>query len=137
MGAAFRRVTEDFWVAPQLAAADLAAARAAGARTVVCNRPDGEEPGQPTAAELETAAAAAGLAFRALPFAFPPSEAAIEANARILDGAERPVLAFCRTGTRSIAAWAIAEVLAERRAPEEVLELAAAAGYDLSRLFSA
>ena len=132
-----RRVTEDFWVAPQLQPEDLASAREAGIRTVVCNRPEGEEPGQPATDLLEAAAAEAGLAFAAVPFTFPPSEAAIEANARVIAEAEGPVLAFCKSGTRSVAAWAIAEVLANRRTPQQVVTLAGQAGYDISRLFNA
>ena len=132
-----RRVTDDFWVAPQLRPEDLASAREAGIRTVVCNRPEGEEPGQPATDSLEAAAAEAGLAFAAVPLTFPPSETAIEANARVIAEAEGPVLAFCKSGTRSVAAWAIAEVLANRRTPQQVVTLAGQAGYDISRLFSA
>ena len=59
----FRRVTDDFTTAPQIAIADVAEAARQGFKTIISNRPDGEEPGQPTAAEVEAAAKAAGLAF--------------------------------------------------------------------------
>ncbi|HKP79063.1 MAG TPA: sulfur transferase domain-containing protein, partial [Phenylobacterium sp.] len=63
----FRRVTDDFTTAPQISVADVAEAARQGFKTVISNRPDGEEPGQPPAAEFEAAAQAAGLAFFHIP----------------------------------------------------------------------
>jgi len=67
----FHRVTERFSVAPQLAPEDMAAAAQQGFVRVVCNRPDGEGPGQPMGAEMKAAAQAAGLEFVHIPFAGP------------------------------------------------------------------
>jgi sulfide:quinone oxidoreductase len=134
MTAAFKTVTDQFSVAPQLSAPDIARAAAAGYRTLVCNRPDGEAPGQLTMAEAATAAAAAGMAFHALAFAGPPPPAAVDAFAHLLDGAKGPVLAYCRSGTRSITVWALAQALAGARTPEDLLALTRAAGYDLGAL---
>jgi uncharacterized protein (TIGR01244 family) len=117
-----------FVLVGQLTAADMDEAAAAGVRLIVNNRPDGEEPRQPASAEIEAAARAAGLGYRHIPIAggFPPER--IEAMAQALE--QGPVLAFCRSGTRSTFLWALAK--AARGAPaEETFAAAAAAGYDL------
>jgi len=125
-----RRLDQTTFVSvKQLGPGDVDEAAAAGIRLVVNNRPDGEEPGQPTSAEIEAAARAAGLDYRHIPVAggFPPDQ--VEAMARALE--QGPVLAFCRTGTRSTFLWALAR--AARGAPaDEVAAAAAAAGYDLA-----
>ncbi len=130
----FIRVTPDFSVAPQLQAQDIARAAAAGFKTLICNRPDHESPDQAlTMAEAEAAAAAAGLAFRAIPFAGPPPAAAVAATQDALEEAQGPILAYCRSGTRSITAWALA--MARRgQTPDALIKIAAEAGYDLSGL---
>lgn len=127
----FRAVTPDFAVAGQLQAADMADAAAAGFRTVVTNRPPGEDPSQAGDAEMRAAALAAGLDFRAVQFAGPPPPAAVAAMAELLEAAAKPVLAYCRTGKRSIMAWGMAEALAGARRPDEIIALAGKAGYDL------
>ncbi|MFN3388162.1 MAG: TIGR01244 family sulfur transferase [Allosphingosinicella sp.] len=116
-------------VSPQIRPADLPGLAAAGVVTVVNNRPDGEEPGQPTSAEIEAAAQAAGLNYRYIPIAGGFSQAEVEAMAEALEAG--PVLAFCKSGTRSTFLWALAE--AQRGAdPEALAAKAAAAGYDLT-----
>ena len=112
----------------QVTAADMDEAAAAGVRLIVNNRPNGEEPDQPSSAEIEAAARAAGLDYRHIPVAggFPPEQ--VEAMAEALR--QGPVLAFCRSGTRSTFLWALAR--ARSGAPaEESVAAAAAAGYDL------
>jgi len=112
----------------QLTVADLDEAAAQGIRLIVNNRPDGEEPDQPRSADIEAAARAAGLDYSHIPVAagFPPAQ--VEAMAEALE--QGPVLAFCRSGTRSAFLWALAR--AARGAPaEESVAAAAAAGYDL------
>ncbi|MGE3143208.1 MAG: TIGR01244 family sulfur transferase [Hyphomonadaceae bacterium] len=128
----FISVTPDFAVAPQIERADFARAAAMGFKTIISNRPDGETPGQLTAADAAVAAQAAGLTFKAIPFAGPPPAEAVSATAAFLGEASGPILAFCRSGTRSITVWAFAEVKSGRRTPDDVITLAAAAGYDLS-----
>lgn len=64
----FHRVTPQFATAGQLTPTDIARAAAEGYRTIVANRPENEEPGQPSLAEMRTAAEAAGLSFHAIPF---------------------------------------------------------------------
>jgi uncharacterized protein (TIGR01244 family) len=97
---------------------------------IVNNRPDDEEPGQPSAAEMAAAAKAAGLTYRHIPMAGGLSAALVREMAEALAEAEGPLLAFCRSGTRSTYLWALAE--AQNGADgEELMRKAAAAGYDL------
>ena len=128
----FHRVTERLSVAPQLAPEDMAAAAAQGFKRVVCNRPDGEGPGQPMGAEMKAAAQAAGLEFVHIPFAGMPDAATADAVFAAVSGAAGPVLAYCRSGTRSVTAWALGSLRAGDHDREALVALAAGAGYDLS-----
>ncbi len=129
-----RRLDETTFVATrQIAPGDIAEAVALAVRTIVNNRPDGEEPGQPTGAEIEAAAKGAGLGYRHIPVAGGFSQGQVEAMAEALE--EGPILAFCRSGTRSTYLWALAR--AQRGGDAATLiERAAAAGYDLRPLAS-
>jgi sulfide:quinone oxidoreductase len=126
-------LTPEFAVAPQLTPDDLAEAAAAGIRSVINNRPDGEAPDQPPAAEMEAAARALGLDYRYVPIVpgrLGPDE--VEAFGAALDDLPGPVLAFCRSGTRSATVWAMAK--AGELGAAEVVARAAEAGYDLQPL---
>src|SRR5215218_1683617 len=98
-----RQVSSEVAVAPQLGPEAMAEAAAAGFRSVVNNRPDFEGgPTQPTSASIEAAARAAGLEYAWLPVS--PSVQTSEDIARfaaLLDSMPKPMLAFCRSGTRS------------------------------------
>ena len=122
-------------VAGQIAAGDMAALAELGVTTIVNNRPDGEESGQPSGAEIEAAARAAGLDYRHIPIAGGFSNDQVEAMAAALDEADGKVLAFCRSGTRSTFLWALARK-AVGGDGEEIIRQAAEAGHDLSPLAS-
>jgi len=128
----FRSVTPDFAVSAQLSREDFAAAAAAGFKTIINNRPEGESPDQLSEAEARKTAAEAGLAFHSLPFRGPPPPAVVGETAELLEQVSGPVLAYCRSGTRSITAWAMAQALAGAHSPDEIIALTAKAGYDLS-----
>ena len=128
----FRRVTDDFTTAPQISLGDVAEAARLGFRTVINNRPDGEAPDQPTSAEMEAAAKAAGLAYHHIPVTGGPTPAQVEQTRELLATAEAPVLAFCRSGTRSIVTWSLAQATSGARPRDELIGLGRAAGYDLS-----
>ena len=126
-------VSETFAVSPQLEPSDMRGLADAGFRTVICNRPDSEEPSQPSVAAIREAAEAAGLAFHHIPVSggeFPP--VAIKAFAKVREEADGKVLAFCRTGTRSITLDALANV--ENETADARIERAQCVGYDLSGL---
>ena len=98
-----RAIAPDVCVAPQLTPAAMAEAAQAGFKSVVNNRPDFEHgPDQPTNAEIEAAARAAGLEYRFLPVdsAYQSPEE-IAAMAKLLAELPRPLLMFCRSGARS------------------------------------
>lgn len=125
-----RRLTDALSVAAQIEPADLATLAAQGFRSVINNRPDGEGADQPASAELEAAARQVGLAYRHIPVVSGQlRDDQVQAFEQALLELPGPVLAFCRSGTRSSMLWA---VQAARRADvDEVLQQAAAAGYDL------
>jgi uncharacterized protein (TIGR01244 family) len=125
----FRSVTETFSVSPQVSTADIAAAAAEGFKLVINNRPDGEAPGQATGAEIEAAVRAAGMDYLAVPVVGRPSPAQVAAVREAVAGAKGKVLAYCRSGTRSINTWAMGQAGAVDR--DRLLRLGAAAGYDL------
>ena len=128
-----RRVTDAFSVAPQIEVDDLEAIAAAGYKTVVANRPDGEGGvDQPRMGTIRATAESLGLVFAALPFSGAPTPEIVERMGNILNEAPQPVLAYCRTGTGSITAWAL--VHAGQGAGDDVINAAADAGYDLSSL---
>jgi uncharacterized protein (TIGR01244 family) len=130
-----RPVTEDFAVAPQLSPEDLKEVAARGFRLVINNRPDGEAPDQPPSTAMALAAREAGLDYLHIPVAGMAQRGQLEAMVRALKGAEGPALAFCRSGTRSITAWALGEAMAGEKEPPELVRLARAAGYDLGPVF--
>jgi uncharacterized protein (TIGR01244 family) len=120
-------------VAGQILPEQMQGLKASGVAMIVNNRPDGEEPGQPLSIEVETAARAAGLDYRHIPVRG-LSEQQIEAMEEALDAAQGPVLAFCKSGTRSIFLWALARSRKGDEA-EELMRKAVAAGYDLTPIY--
>lgn len=94
-------ITEKFAVSPQILPDDVAALAAEGFTDVVCNRPDGEEPGQPSHAQIEAACQAAGVTFHYLPMSNPAEAAAHIEPLQSLLGEDKKIFAFCRTGNRS------------------------------------
>ncbi len=127
-----RPLNDRFDVAPQIDPADVPAIKAAGYVAIVNNRPDDEESGQPTGDALRAAAEAAGLAYTAIPVTQAGlSHPQLDAMAAALTAADGPVLAYCRSGTRSCNLWALAAAKTGR-APHVLAAQAEAAGYDLS-----
>jgi len=120
-------------VTTQMSPAEIDAAAAAGFRTIINNRPDGEEPGQPSSAALEARAHAAGLSYVHLPVA--PGqydEPSIAAFREALGSLPGPLLAFCKTGTRATSLWGLCK--AGDLTCDEIQRQAAACGYDLAPL---
>jgi uncharacterized protein (TIGR01244 family) len=127
----FKQLDDRTLVAGQLRPDQLEEARRHGVTMVVNNRPDGEEPGQPLAAEVQQAAEAAGLAYRHIPIARGIGPAEVDAMREAIHAAEDgKLLAFCRTGTRSTYAWAVAK-RQDGADAEELRRCAGQAGYDL------
>lgn len=107
-----RRIAPSFAVTSQIRPEDLRAIAAQGFRAIVNNRPDGEEPGQPTAQELRIAAERLGLRYNHIPISpGQMTDGDARALAELLRGAHGQVLAFCRTGNRSSRLWEAAQRL--------------------------
>ena len=128
----FRKLTENVLVSPQLALEDVTAAAAAGVALIVNNRPDGEEPDAPQGDEIAAAAAAAGLNYVAIPVGHAGfSEPQVDAMIAALEQAEGPILAYCRSGTRSTFLWALAAAK-QGQDPDTIARTAMQAGYNIS-----
>lgn len=117
-----------------LGAADIEALAATGVRTIVNNRPDGEDPGQLPAAEARRIAEAHGVAYHHIPVtAGSLSAADVDAFAAVLADAPGPVVAHCRSGTRSAMLWGLAQ-LRSGADPAKAIAAAARHGIDISAL---
>ncbi|WP_315762831.1 TIGR01244 family sulfur transferase [Sphingomonas sp. Y38-1Y] len=126
-----RRIDDKISVAPQIFPEELPGIAALGFTAIVNNRPDDEEPGQPSDAAMRDAAEAAGLAYTSIPITHAGfSHPQIDAMAEALDAANGPVLAYCRSGTRSCNLWALAAAKAGG-SPDEITGKGAGAGYNL------
>lgn len=130
---AFRQLDDGFSVSPQLALADIRRAAGEGYRSIISNRPDGEEEGQPTAAEINSEAERHGLAFEHIPISpGKATDADADAMARALDTLPKPVLGYCRSGARAATLWALASAV--QTDPATLIRQAAAADHDIAAL---
>lgn len=133
----FREVTTSFWASPQITVADVAEASALGFALILNNRPEGETDDQTSGAVIREAAQAAGMDYRAIPVTpggFTHEQ--VSAMAETLDQAQGPVLAYCRSGTRSTLLWSLAQAF-RGRDPDAIAAEAAGAGYDVGPIMPA
>lgn len=130
--ARFRKLSDDFYASPQVTPGEMSEAAAMGIALVVNNRPDGEAPDQPSGADIEAAARAAGMDYLAIPVGSAGfSEPQVERLQQAMAGASGPVLGFCRSGTRSTLLWSLARARSGED-PESIADAAAAVGYDVA-----
>ena len=128
----FRKLTDNIYASPQITLEDVAEAAAMGVKLIINNRPEGESDDQVPGAEIEAAARAAGIDYVAIPVTHAGfSEPQVLAMVKALDEAEGPVLAYCRSGTRSTLLWALSEA-SQGGDPDSLTNMAAKAGYDVS-----
>tara|TARA_R110000823_G_scaffold132777_5_gene261216 strand:+ start:13939 stop:14355 length:417 start_codon:yes stop_codon:yes gene_type:complete len=123
------QLSDSLAVAAQIAPEEVAVVAARGYRVLVNNRPDGEEGAQPSASELAELAKAAGMEYHHMPVThmdFPGEDFA--AFSALVDDPEKPVLAFCRSGTRCANLWVASRPSA---AQEEAMQTARRMGFDL------
>ena len=126
-----KKISSGFTVSPQITTHDMPAIKAEGFRAIICNRPDGEGADQPSFDEIETAAKAHGIETRYVPItAGLVRDEDVAAFGDALADVQRPVLAYCRTGTRSATLWSFHE--AKKRPMPEILAATKAAGYDMN-----
>lgn len=128
-----RKLSDSFSVSPQIEPDDIAQIAALGFRTLIDNRPDEEVDPAHSSAVMAQAAAAAGMEFHYLPYY--PGEMTFDlvaAYEAVMQSAPQPVFGYCRSGTRSSHLWGMSQ--AGEKPLEEIVERAAAAGYDHSSL---
>ncbi len=127
-----KKIDDGLSVSPQITPIDISEVADAGFRSIICNRPDGESGDQPSFAEVEEAAKAAGLETRYQPVVSGKvTDEDAEAFAKNMNELPGPVLAYCRSGTRCATLWALSEAADGRTLPV-ILSKTKLAGYDMS-----
>ncbi|WP_170464825.1 bifunctional protein tyrosine phosphatase family protein/NAD(P)/FAD-dependent oxidoreductase [Ruegeria arenilitoris] len=125
-----RKISPQFTASPQISIEDVPVIAANGYRAIICNRPDGEAPDQPSFEEIEAAAKAVGIEAQYVPIqSGMVKDTDVLAFGVVLQDLPKPVLAYCRTGTRSVTLWSFHE--APTRPMAEILSATATAGYDM------
>ncbi len=129
----FKQITPVFAVSPQITEQDVELAVASDIKTIISNRPDGEESGQPDAATIAAVAARYGINFVHIPVVIGSiSDADVEKMDAAFTKANGPVLAFCRSGGRAAMMWALTQ--SGRMEPSVLLKTAEAAGYNIGSI---
>ena len=127
-----KEVTKNYFVSPQILASDVKLLKEQGFETIVCNRPDNEEPNQPDFESINKECSRLGLKFYNYPLS--PGdlniERVLETKGLLEEG--NKILAYCRTGTRCITLWACAEVA--NKEVKKILKISENAGYDLNHM---
>ncbi|MCT2399186.1 TIGR01244 family sulfur transferase [Novosphingobium mangrovi (ex Huang et al. 2023)] len=128
----FRQITDTVFASPQIGTDAIAEAKALGIVRIINNRPEGESDDQIPGATIEAAAREAGIDYLAIPVTHAGfSQAQVDAMHDALESAGGPVLAYCRSGTRSTLLWALARAKAGDN-PAVIASKAAGAGYDVT-----
>jgi uncharacterized protein (TIGR01244 family) len=129
-----RQLTESLNTAAQLSADDVRALADAGVKTLICNRPDQEEEGQPSATELQALAESLGMQWFYQPvISGQVMDEQGDEFGRLLDQAATPVVAFCRSGARCGMLWALSQ--RQVQSADTLVAQLQAAGYDMPDFF--
>jgi len=128
-----RKIDDTISVAPQITVEDVAEIARLGFKTLVANRPDHEEPGQPAMADIKKAAEEHGLKWVYMPVqSGNVTNEDVDQFAPMIRDADKPVMAFCRSGTRCTILWALST--AREHDLEDIVSRAQRAGYDITGL---
>ncbi|GHA55472.1 hypothetical protein GCM10008927_21760 [Amylibacter ulvae] len=126
-----KKITDKISVSRQISVDNIAEIKKAGFRAIICNRPDGEGTDQPSFEEIKKAAKKASLAAVYLPIETGMvTDENVDDFSAVLKDLPRPILGYCRTGTRSATLWSLHE--AQKRPLPEILAATKAAGYDMN-----
>ncbi len=128
----FRKLSETMFASPQIGPEEVSEAASSGVKLIINNRPDGESPSEPQGDAIAAAAANAGIKYLAIPishagFSLPQVDAMVTA----IEETDGPILAYCRSGTRSTFLWSLARAKMGET-PDKIAQAAIAAGYDIS-----
>ena len=128
------KIIDDYVVSEQITVDDIQTIKEAGFKTIFCNRPDNEEINQITVASIKNAAVENGLKFIHQPvIGGQITQVDVDQFGEYFDASEKPIFAYCRTGTRSSMLWALSE--SGKRPVEDILTMTSKAGYNLNNLF--
>ena len=128
------KIIEDYVVSDQIIEEDIVKLKEAGFKTIFCNRPDNEEQNQITVKSIQDKTIECGLNFIHQPvIGGQITQVDVDQFGEYFDASEKPIFAYCRTGTRSSMLWALSE--SGKRSVEEILSLTSKAGYNLNNLF--
>ncbi|QZP17261.1 TIGR01244 family phosphatase [Methylophilales bacterium] len=128
------KIIDDYVVSEQVTVDDIQTIKEAGFKTIFCNRPDNEEINQVTVESIKNAAVENGLKFIHQPvIGGQITQDDVDQFGEYFDASEKPIFAYCRTGTRSSMLWALSE--SDKRPVEDILSLTSKAGYNLNNLF--
>tara|TARA_B100000700_G_scaffold28687_1_gene27508 strand:- start:530 stop:949 length:420 start_codon:yes stop_codon:yes gene_type:complete len=127
-----KEVTKHYFVSSQIVPSDIELLKEQGFESIVCNRPDGEEPNQPDFKSIEEECSKLGIKFYNYPLS--PGDLNLERvlETKAIIEEDKKTLAYCRTGTRCITLWACAEVA--NKEVKEILKISENAGYDLNHM---
>jgi uncharacterized protein (TIGR01244 family) len=126
-------LSDDYSVSPQIEVCDVPSIMQAGFKSVICNRPDQENPEPRQIEAIKAAVESAGMEFAENvfdPSSFGPDK--IERQAELLAQLPSPVFAYCASGNRCSIVWAFAQ--AGRIATDTILDATTQAGYQLAHL---
>lgn len=130
----FRKINERFMASPQIDLDDIGEAKAQGVTLIINNRPDDEEPGQISGNEIAKKAESEGIAYRAIPVTHAGfGQGQVDAMVDALVSTDGPILAYCRSGTRSTLLWALANAK-QGVSPSVIASQASSGGYDVSSI---
>jgi len=128
-----KKISDNFYLAAQISPNDLPAYQEAGIKTIINNRPDNEEPGQISAADMAAAAKEYGIDYHYLPMVngqpLPPT--LVDDFKTVLDNSDAPVLAHCRSGMRSSFLWALGQIPTGSISVDEAIDAVQAVGIPL------
>ena len=128
------KIIDDYVVSEQITVDDIQTIKEAGFKTIFCNRPDNEEINQITVESIKNAALKNGLKFIHQPvIGGQITQVDVDQFGEYFDASEKPIFAYCRTGTRSSMLWALSE--SGKRTVEDILTMTSKAGYNLNNLF--
>lgn len=128
-----KQVNQEFYVADQISQRDVAELANKGIKTIICNRPDGEGADQPNIIEIQEVASTHGIQVEYLPVVSGRvTDEQAEEFKSVYQSAQKPILAFCRTGTRSITLWGLSQV--SGLSLDQMLLVSKTLGYDLQGL---
>ena len=128
------KIIDDYVVSDQITEEDIETLKSAGFKTIFCHRPDNEEQNQIPVKTIQSRVSKSGLNFVHQPvIGGQISQDDIDQFSDYYDESEKPIFAYCRTGTRSSMLWALSE--SGKRSKDEILKLTTAAGYNLVSLF--